>query len=199
MEKASDSYSPEEFAAKLRSGKLDAPPLTMTGMMKISDKDGCLSFTRIGCDNWLDIPFTLIDKVEQLGWVACKDHAHPRVRIRLKSSEDVHQAPLLAMARHLLTSGQRAAPPPARRLTSRIRSPYARVPRRAIRRNCDNEQLAICLDDAENAFDECQQGCLETYPDDPSGYNDCRNDCRDTRADTKNGCYDTWCEEESFR
>jgi hypothetical protein len=198
MEKASDSYSPEEFAAKLRSGKLDAPPLTMTGMMKISDKDGCLSFTRIGCDNWLDIPFSLIDKVEQLGWAACKDHAHPRVRIQLKSSEDVYQAPLLAMIRHLLTSGQKAVPLPARRLSGRIRYPYARVSRR-IRRNCDKEHLAICLGDAETAFDECQQDCLDTYPDDPSGYNECRNACRDTRAEAKIECYDTWCEEESFR
>lgn len=196
MDKGRDSYSPEEFAAKLKSGKLDAPPLTMTGMMKISDKDGYLSFTRSGCDSWADIPFILIDKVEQLGWITCKDHAHPRVRIHLKRSEDVYQAPLLAIIRHLLTSGQK--PVPARRLTSRIRPPSAGIlhrSRRPLSIHCDDEQLAICLTDADNEFYDCEKTCADQYlPDDPAGYNDCRNDCRDTLANTREGCYITYCD-----
>src|SRR5579864_753175 len=127
MDKRKNGYSPEEFAAKLKSGKLDAPPLTMTGMMKTSDKDGHLSFTRSGCDSWVDIPFILIDKVQQLGWAACKDHAHPRVRIHLKTSEDVSQTPLFALIRYLLTSGERPVPVAARRLPSGILSPHGKI------------------------------------------------------------------------
>jgi hypothetical protein len=194
MDKARDSYSPEEFAAKLKSGKFDVPPLAITGMMKSSNKDGCLSFTRGGCDSWVDVPYTLIEKVEQLGWATCKDHAHPRVRIYLNSPHDADQEALVAMIRHLLTSRQRPLPVAAQRLTNRLRPSAARISRRSRRMNCDNEQLSYCLDDVLRDFKSCEEVCAEQYPDDSAGYGECRDECRGIQDAAHEDCYRQWCD-----
>jgi len=59
--------------------------------------------------------------------------------------------------------------------------------------DCDDDQLAICLDGVASEFNECEADCSASYPDDNPGYQTCRNECRDTEAIGHEGCYDTWC------
>ena len=57
-------------------------------MVKSSKRTGYVSFTRLGCDAWVDLPTSMIEQAENLGRSVCKDHSHPVVKIILKEAEN---------------------------------------------------------------------------------------------------------------
>jgi hypothetical protein len=84
--------NPQEFSGDgllkaLEKGELTAPleiGTALVGMVKKSDQPGCLAFTPAGCDTWVDIPTSMIEKAVHIGERRCKDHSHVVVRITLK-------------------------------------------------------------------------------------------------------------------
>lgn len=88
MEKKSRSLTAGELFENLQQDKLNtAVPLTLTGMVKKSEgKNKTIQFAPGGsCSNWVTIPVELIEDAEILQTVPCKDHAHPLVRLNLKT------------------------------------------------------------------------------------------------------------------
>lgn len=106
--------TPHEFTGDallkaLDKGELTLAPATGTtlaGMVKKSDQPGCIAFTPAGCDAWIDIPTSMIEKAIHIGERRCKDHSHVVVQITLKQPKDA-EAQLLAKL--LMASAPRAA------------------------------------------------------------------------------------------
>lgn len=83
------SFTVGDFLTSLKAGDFDRPtrPTIITeGMVKASDSgDDAIQFSVGGsCDSWMTIPANLIESVEFLRTVGCKDHSHPFVRLHLK-------------------------------------------------------------------------------------------------------------------
>ncbi len=87
-------FSGETLAEALESGALEQPATTLVGMVKPSEQDAHVAFARGGCDSWIDVPTTIIERAEHIGTRPCEDHSHPVLRITLKETNDP-QAKLL--------------------------------------------------------------------------------------------------------
>jgi hypothetical protein len=96
------SFSGAALEEALRSGKLDRPVIELVGMVKAAETEGKISFTPTDCESWVEIPTDLIESAEQVGQRACREHAHPVVRLNLKQPKDP-EAQILAQ---LLTSSR---------------------------------------------------------------------------------------------
>lgn len=85
------TFSGKELEKALVAGELTQQGhVSLTGMVKLSTKEGHISFTQAGCEIWVDLPTEMIENAEQIGKQTCKDHSHPIMRITLdepKSSE----------------------------------------------------------------------------------------------------------------
>jgi hypothetical protein len=78
------TFSGEEFARALAEDALKQP-ITLAGMVKkAEDSEVILFATGTVCENWVSIPVGMIEKVEWLGNVPCKDHWHHFVYLTLK-------------------------------------------------------------------------------------------------------------------
>jgi hypothetical protein len=66
-------------------------------MVKESDDASSIAFTPRGCDTWVDIPISMIDRAEHVGHRRCDDHAHPVFRIALKEAKDKQAKVLSAL------------------------------------------------------------------------------------------------------
>jgi len=79
------SFTGQQFAEGLNSdGGLSLPPvpLTIDGMAKKSGSPQTISFSPgIICKVWVTIPTALVEKVDHLGTISCKDHEHDYVRL----------------------------------------------------------------------------------------------------------------------
>jgi hypothetical protein len=71
----------------LKNDALTRPVVELVGMVKPSEKGRHVSFTRSGCDSWVDLSTDMIEQAELLDTNACKDHSHPVMRITLKEAE----------------------------------------------------------------------------------------------------------------
>ena len=88
MKKQSQSLTAAEFFDRLQQDDLaTAVPITLIGMVKKSEgKEKTIQFAPGGnCSNWVTIPLDLIEDVEIIRTVPCKDHSHPLVRLNLKT------------------------------------------------------------------------------------------------------------------
>lgn len=129
------TYSAQDFRKVLATSTLDDQP-ALEGMAKADEHDeGVLLFSAAGCERWTPIPLELVLEVEHLGHTRCKDHAHPRVRIRLKHPESP-EAKLLA--------GLLAAHAAALRAASASRAPFCEKSCAACAR-CDDRECEECL------------------------------------------------------
>lgn len=81
--------TPREFLESLKSGVDFRQPVLLRGMTKVAaDDDEALMFARgPACTNWVKIPLAMIETIETLRMVPCKDHAHPLVVLRLKEPQ----------------------------------------------------------------------------------------------------------------
>jgi hypothetical protein len=91
MESKRELLSATDFLEKLQEGKLDTPtPFSIVGMVKTSEAKKAIDFALGGnCSNWVTIPLELIEDVEMLRTISCKDHSHPLVTLNLKTPESV--------------------------------------------------------------------------------------------------------------
>jgi hypothetical protein len=88
VDKKSQSLTAAELFERLQCDTLlTAVPVSVVGMVKKSEgKEKTIQFAPQGnCGNWVTIPLELIEDAEILGTVPCKDHAHPLVRLDLKT------------------------------------------------------------------------------------------------------------------
>jgi hypothetical protein len=84
------AYEPDNFIALLSSGRLpEFIDLSVVCLIKTTDGDAsCISVSAAGgCEDWLQVPVAMIDKIQHLGDSRCKDHVHPMVKLSLKLSE----------------------------------------------------------------------------------------------------------------
>lgn len=78
------SFSGAQFAKALGEGPI-RESIVRVGMAKKDEKGTAILFSEgTACEKWISIPSELIEEVEVLTTVACKDHEHPLVSIRFK-------------------------------------------------------------------------------------------------------------------
>jgi hypothetical protein len=82
------SFSAAEFIKRFRAGEFAAAPLEATGFVKLPEEgDGLLFSHANDCSSWVSVPRKLIDHVEFLRVVSCKDHHHPLVTLTFSAPE----------------------------------------------------------------------------------------------------------------
>lgn len=82
---------PSEFWRVLKNNDFPTSKrkIAIGGMAKIDDADASviLLAPSLSCSGWSPIPLSIIESVETLRMVKCKDHNHPLVRIILKQND----------------------------------------------------------------------------------------------------------------
>jgi hypothetical protein len=91
----------------LRGGELERPGFELVGMVKAAEEAGRISFSRTGCNGWVDIPSELIERAEHIGEQPCHESVHPVFRLHLKQPKDPEAKVLAAL---LMSSGPSAPP-----------------------------------------------------------------------------------------
>jgi hypothetical protein len=134
---AAMSFTPADFAAKLREGHFASAPLSATGLVKLPDNEGVkgkgkekatqtLQFAHgSDCDSWINVPLTLIDRIDFLRVVRCKDHSHPLVTLIFSVPQTPEAQTFAAIAN--LTSTSWSNPAGSRQL-SLVGTPFSYHP-----------------------------------------------------------------------
>ena len=78
------------FGKALASAEGLQLPVIVRGLVKKTADTKIIDFSpdTIGCDYWLNIPLTMIEKVAVLGKRQCLDHVHDYVAIQFKAPTD---------------------------------------------------------------------------------------------------------------
>jgi hypothetical protein len=87
-ESESKMFSGASLEKALKDDSLTRSGITLVGMVKSSEKGKHISFSRSGCNAWVDLPTDVIEQAEQVGQRRCKDHIHPVFKITLKEAKD---------------------------------------------------------------------------------------------------------------
>jgi hypothetical protein len=95
----------------LKSGALKQSGIVLVGMVKLSEEAGHISFTKAGCDNWVQLPTEMIEEAEHIGESPCQGHSHPQFRITLKSPKDAQAKLLAALLAQSPQQGAMGGPP----------------------------------------------------------------------------------------
>ncbi len=85
------SYNPTEFLSKLSANELPDPSdLTIVGLAKSEETSRSVLYFSLSpsCEKWLTIPIEIVESIEHLRTITCRDHQHPVVRIRFKQAEE---------------------------------------------------------------------------------------------------------------
>lgn len=88
------SYSSTDFLAKLSADSLDDPvDVAVLGLVRVDRSNASfLQFSSSSsCDRWLPVPTEVIESIDHLKTVSCKDHQHPLVKIKLKRPDATRQ------------------------------------------------------------------------------------------------------------
>jgi hypothetical protein len=87
------SFTGEEFAKALSDGSLKEP-LVKIGMVKqVEDGSDAILFAEGAvCSDWIRIPIAIIEEVDHLTTIKCRDHEHPLVQIRFKEPPAENEA-----------------------------------------------------------------------------------------------------------
>ena len=82
------TFAPGDFLKALSEGGL-REPILKTGMVKQDESSpDALLFSEGGsCASWTKIPLDLIEQIEFIRTVRCRDHEHPLVRLHLKEPD----------------------------------------------------------------------------------------------------------------
>lgn len=92
------SFTGPEFIAALAEGALKSP-IVRVGMAKQDETDAnaILFSENRSCESWIKIPVEIIEKVEHIDNVPCRDHEHPLIRLYIKEPpSDTKEAGILA-------------------------------------------------------------------------------------------------------
>lgn len=104
------SLSGADLEKALNDNTLDAPGTTVTGMVKASEKAGHVQFSQSGCEGWVEIPVTLIEKADHVGTQPCRDHSHRVMQLTFKEAKDPLSKMLAALLSHSSQMPSRPAP-----------------------------------------------------------------------------------------
>jgi hypothetical protein len=80
-------YDGVRLEQALASGELEKHDLVLTGMVKSSETPHQIGFSLVGCETWVNLPTSMIEKAERRGERRCKDHSHPVFALTLKESD----------------------------------------------------------------------------------------------------------------
>lgn len=104
------TYTGVDFARALATGTLSSS-LVLTGMVKPSKdaSDAILFAPGSSCSQWTEIQVDLIERVEVMSEIECKDHTHPYVRLTLKDlpTENRQANVLASLAQGLIAIANR--------------------------------------------------------------------------------------------
>jgi hypothetical protein len=131
---AGETYTGEALRDALKAGKLTKPrgSVELFGMVKESDDGSSIAFTRAGCDTWVDIPISMIERADHVGHRRCGEHSHPVFRITLKEGESIQArvfgALLASTPERPRVPPQGARPPRRGRFMARQRPPIGPGP-----------------------------------------------------------------------
>ena len=86
MNNQTRNYTPGEFMESLARDDFGmAPPLVLTGMVKSAEDENHLLFAfGFQCAGWIALPIEIIENIQWLASVPCKEHKHPLVNITIK-------------------------------------------------------------------------------------------------------------------
>lgn len=82
------TFTGESLAKFLKEDAASLSGTHLAGMVKPSEKEGHVSFSRSGCETWIDLPIEIIAQAQLLGQARCRDHVHPLFDITLKETQD---------------------------------------------------------------------------------------------------------------
>ena len=88
------TYSADDFVRKLSSQEglpQPYPPISRTGLVDPDIESGSeeIRFAPgTQCSNWIEVPLSMIDEVDHLGYQLCNEREYPHVRLRLKPTTD---------------------------------------------------------------------------------------------------------------
>jgi hypothetical protein len=102
------TFTGEDLEKALLNDELPQPGLELVGMVKKSEHEEHISFTSSGCEQWVDVPISLIEQAENVGHSQCKDHSHPLFRITFKEQKSP-EARLFSALLVQLMSGKQGA------------------------------------------------------------------------------------------
>lgn len=86
MKEKLESLTAADFFEKLQQDKIEtSKKISIIGMVKKSEgEQKTIEFAHGGnCSNWVTIPLELIEDVEIMETISCKDHTHPLVKLNL--------------------------------------------------------------------------------------------------------------------
>jgi hypothetical protein len=111
----SKTLKPDDFFEKLEKGELSAAPVRLTGMVKKADgSEKAIRFAPgTNCAGWVTIPLDLIEGVEMLRTVPCRDHTHPFVKLTLKEPRSPEGKALFALLGSVQNAPAAMSPKPA--------------------------------------------------------------------------------------
>jgi hypothetical protein len=90
-------FDGDTLEAALINKTLAAASVDLVGMVKASEKQGYVGFSKAGCESWIDLPVSMIERAVHRGSVSCRDHSHPLFEISLKEPSDPQGKILLAL------------------------------------------------------------------------------------------------------
>lgn len=207
------TFSGAEFVEALASGSLAAPSV-LTGMVKPAEDDpkSLLFATGTSCERWVPIPVGMIEQVEWLGTVGCRDHTHDYVRLTLKEATSAEGTVLASLLGGYAES--RALPSPAPAMPSqpsvaapamdpRALPPPPTAPARRVEQVANFRRAAPMADPAApmTTMSACWEGSHACGPPDPFGQRGCWYCCNGSwvlamRAEGPVPCGDSghfWC------
>jgi hypothetical protein len=88
------NYESADFLSRLSTNNLPDPTeFSVVGLVKAdAEKSSVINFSHsLACVRWLTIPIEIVETIDHLKTVACKDHQHPLVRIKFKRPDEVRE------------------------------------------------------------------------------------------------------------
>lgn len=83
------NFTGSSLEQALKNDALTQSGIEQVGMVKPSEKEGYVCFTKSGCDNWVDLPIDMIEEAELIGKNTCKDHSHSVMKLILKEPKNL--------------------------------------------------------------------------------------------------------------
>jgi hypothetical protein len=98
MGEGTSKLTAKEFMDRLNRDEIVAS-LTLTGMVKVHEEDAAQLMFALGtsCADWTSVPLELIESVDVLDSVPCRDHTHPLVTLTFKQPESAEGAVFRAL------------------------------------------------------------------------------------------------------
>jgi len=167
------------FLAALTQGTLKEP-VVREGMVKLDTTDPAAVLFAAGtaCGSWTKIPVDMIDKVEYLTVVGCRDHTHPFIRLSLKEppSDNTMARVLADLVRHTPQS-ERSVQSGGGEVDTNL----------VLEGGGAYDMLKNCLNQADEAHDRCLERCGDAR--DPGW---CIRKCKSGRDTAKAKCYGSY-------